>query len=451
MKSIRIVWSVSCAVSVLLAIGAKADFYPCFPVDEFEEMRHMGCHAVDVIKPTEVQKPDVDRYGFAIGEYELEYRKDIIKWHSLIYAPSNHPDNAVLPLIVHIPGIGEIGPDISRQFRQRALFDLITSEKFQKRHPCCFVSLSPPDDPGSFFGQVGRLPCAVQRQAEAVVRFAIQIIAVRWKIEVDTNRIYTTGFSFGGEAAYMLAVGYPEIFAASVPIASVAPIPELIDKTRPGNFWHICNEGDWAGHGAALEAVKELRDCVNRLGGDFRISLYPGKDGHDAWTTAWQEEAVWDWMFSKTLAPKKKSGATGSSGRADEASTCSFADAVCSATVDPIDESFDATRPIDFLDETYYEPSTPFGPSDAWQIRLADPIAGRVRIETGDPSGAKILKSGIVETSTNGRIWRRAGAFAKDTGVAEFKTVTPFKFLRVRTGRTEKTLFVIRKLTIYLK
>ena len=39
-----------------------------------------------------------------------------------------------LPMVVYIPGNGEIG-DIARQFRQRAIFDRVTSAAFQEKYP----------------------------------------------------------------------------------------------------------------------------------------------------------------------------------------------------------------------------------------------------------------------------------------------------------------------------
>ena len=50
----------------------------------------------------------------------------------LLFTPKPVGMNA-LPMVVYIPGNGEIG-DVARQFRQRAIFDRITSGGYRVRH-----------------------------------------------------------------------------------------------------------------------------------------------------------------------------------------------------------------------------------------------------------------------------------------------------------------------------
>ena len=48
-----------------------------------------------------------------------------------------------LPMVVYIPGNGELG-SVARQFRQRAIFDVVTSAGFQGSYPCYLLAVSPP-------------------------------------------------------------------------------------------------------------------------------------------------------------------------------------------------------------------------------------------------------------------------------------------------------------------
>ena len=390
----------------------------------------------------ETLRKELVRYG--LRAYSCDFGDEI--WGSLIYSPILGTKNRTLPMVVHIPGKGEIGEDLSRQFHQRQIFDVVTSKRFQEAHPCHMLVVSPPADLGTYYGNVPGMPNKPQRRTVRLVQKMIEVIS-GYSL-VDTNRLYITGFSFGGDAAYMVAAEYSQIFAAAVPIASIAPSRDFISEIRPGNFWHVCNEGDRTGRGKSFEAVCDLRDYVNECGGDFRVSVYPAENGHDAWNSAWKEEAIWTWMFSKSLS--SPNGARRKNSLALNAGApISFAGAKCTASVAAYDDAHNEVRPLDFLSKTYYRPIESFGRNDWWQVELPTPVAGVVKIETGDENGAFLLRAGYVELSGNGRTWRRGASFSKVNGVAEFKATTPFKFLRVKSTQNAKDLFVIRSLAIF--
>lgn len=446
------------ALAACVAVPLRADegeeddgyvYFPLFPVeeddgdggesgvaakDEKEKLVELKGNDADAIKP------NLDRYGMRAFTCDFDGEK----WGCLLYTPKGAGAKP-LPMIVHIPGMGEIGEDLSNQFHQGLVFDIVTSPEFQKKHPCHLLAVSPPSDTGTYYGSVPGQPNRPQRRTFAIVE---KVCAVVGKTPVDKDRIYVTGFSFGGDAAYMMAVSYPERFAAAMPISAIAPSSSFISEKRPGNFWHLCNDGDAVGSGSALSAAQKLKEHVNAAGGDFRLSVYPATEGHDAWTTAWTEGEVWDWMFSKSLsAPKAKSRAAA---KVDSnLAPVSLVGAKCTATVPAADEEHNETRPLDFLRRTYYEPASAFGRSDWWQVELEKPVSGRVVVKSGNGNGGKLLKSGYVELSGNGKTWRRGGVFSKTDGVAEFRAGTPFRFLRVRSSQKESEPFAINLLSVY--
>ena len=120
-----------------------------------------------------------------------------------------------------------------------------------------------------------------------------------------------------------------------------------------------------------------------------------------------------------------------------------------SSSVAPVDDAHDETRPLDGLAKTYFEPTAGFRRDDWWQVELEESTSGRVVIVTGDEAGGRILKSGYVELSGNGKTWRRGGGFSKNNGRAEFKATSPFRFLRVRSNQDYKAPFVIRHVQIF--
>ena len=165
------------------------------------------------------------------------------KFSCLAYTPPS-AGRKPIPLVVYIPGKGEIGPDLLKQFHQRTLFNLVTSQKFQSRHPCHLLALSPPAEATTLAGGGLGCPSRVQQMLRAIVSW-METNAVGPK--VDASRIYLVGFSYGGDGVYALANHYPGEFAAAVPISSGCPHPEYVSESSPGNWWHVYNELDFAG------------------------------------------------------------------------------------------------------------------------------------------------------------------------------------------------------------
>ena len=207
----------------------------------------------------------------------------------------------------------------------------------------------------------------------AIKDFILEIARSQTKPKADLNRLYLTGFSYGGNGAYALAQHFPNVFAAVIPIAALPPLPEYFTKESPGSWWHFHNEGDYSRHGIDVQQIEEFAKLVNDAGGDFRIATYPA-EGHDAWTKAWREDVVWDWAFSKSLDGKVRQ-LTKKGKRADPVSL-SLSSAVCSASVPGLDSGHGPERVVDGLDATWYESKEPFAKDDWWQVDLQTSVRG---------------------------------------------------------------------------
>lgn len=117
---------------------------------------------------------------------------------------------------------------------------------------------------------------------------------------VDSNRIYLTGLSLGGEAVYRFALHRPEVFAA------ISPLCAFTMTSNVGEMQKIKDVPVWAIHGADDTVVVPSRGekPVNELkqaGGNVKFSLLPGHD-HDVWTDTYSDPAFYEWL----LAQKKK-------------------------------------------------------------------------------------------------------------------------------------------------
>ncbi|MEP3209461.1 MAG: PHB depolymerase family esterase [Maribacter sp.] len=112
---------------------------------------------------------------------------------------------------------------------------------------------------------------------------------------VDKKRIYLTGLSRGGGAAWEMAVHYPEKFAAMAVVCGMTPVPYAawIDRNMP----------IWVFHGEEDESIPitESEAMVNRLkamGYEVKFTRYPGV-GHDSWIKAYQTEELYDWFMNQ--------------------------------------------------------------------------------------------------------------------------------------------------------
>jgi len=118
------------------------------------------------------------------------------------------------------------------------------------------------------------------------------------RLPVDPARVYLTGLSMGGFGAWALATRYPERFAALVPVCG-GGLPFFASRLRDVPVW--------AFHGARDEVVPlhyttDMVEAVRCAGGEARLSVYP-EAGHDAWTAAYDDEALWAWMLAQQRRP----------------------------------------------------------------------------------------------------------------------------------------------------
>ena len=114
---------------------------------------------------------------------------------------------------------------------------------------------------------------------------------------IDKKRIYLTGLSRGGGAAWEMAVQYPEKFAAMAVVCGMTPIPyaSWINKKMP----------IWVFHGEKDKSIpiSESEDMVSKLlemGYDVTFTRYPNV-GHNAWVKAYDTEALYDWFVNQEL------------------------------------------------------------------------------------------------------------------------------------------------------
>lgn len=112
---------------------------------------------------------------------------------------------------------------------------------------------------------------------------------------VDQNRIYLTGLSRGGSAAWEMAVQFPDKFAAMAVVCGMAPTPyaHWLNKTMP----------IWVFHGVEDKVipVSESDNMVKKLKEmdfDVRYTRYEGV-GHNSWGRAYANDELFHWLANQ--------------------------------------------------------------------------------------------------------------------------------------------------------
>lgn len=378
---------------------------------------------------------ELRRYGLEAG-YIAEDGDEPISY--LLYVPRG-ARKARLPMVVCLPGLGEMGSDLCRQFHDRTIFDCVLSAEFQKKHPCFLLSLSPPDGTGTILGGLPGRPSDLQSRLGRAIDLVIQKCG---SPAVDRTRLYITGLSFGGNGAYALSFAYPGKFAATLPIAALPMGPEWVSESHPGNWYHFYNSGDYARAHLDSGLLDPFRRAVEANGGEFRVGTYPD-EGHNAWKKAWREDAAWDWMFSKSTDRKK-----GSRAARREPQQVDVSGAKCSSSMPGADAGHDVGHVVDGLDGTAYVSMEPVKKGDFVLVEFTEPLSGQVTVQTGDVYGKGRLSSGRVMVSKNGRSWFRGGTFSRRTGQCSFRQGTKIRFLKILPEPSKAETLTIREIKV---
>ena len=335
----------------------------------------------------------------------------------LLFTPKVSASKA-MPVILYFGGTGELGSDLSVQFRQSAVFRTICSDEFQKRHPSyLFAPLCPEGSSSLGPTQHGR-----GDDLGDLVFDALYALAANAKPTMDLNRLYITGLSWGGHAAFHMPWAYPGRFAAGIPV-SAAPTAHMVTTNAPCSFWALYNEGE--PHRTAIEErMRKTKEIVEAHGGELRWSTFPDA-GHDAWTKAWAEPAVWDWCFSKTADGRPVPGARTPPTTAEATS----AQTPRLAATRPGTPGHEPERASDGLAATWYEGDGPAKTGDVLESELPEPRSGRLRVELRGTEAERPRCH--VETSADGRIWTRVGTISRKTGAFAATLTTPVVRVRI--------------------
>lgn len=114
------------------------------------------------------------------------------------------------------------------------------------------------------------------------------------RYNIDPKRVYVTGYSMGGRAAWKLACAMPDTFAAVIPICGRADAYDLNT---------LANTPVWLFHGALDDIVSldyeinTIKRFVEMKHPDFHVTIFP-KNDHNAWTDAYRMPELWEFILN---------------------------------------------------------------------------------------------------------------------------------------------------------
>ena len=200
-----------------------------------------------------------------------------------LYFPENYVDtNKNFPLLLFLHGGGESGGELD-ELKSNGPPKLIAEGK---QFP--FLILAPQNPHKKKWWNTK----AVVQLLDTVVR----------NNRVDQDKVYLTGLSRGGSAAWELAVQYPEKFAAMAVVCGMAPVPYAawIDRNMP----------IWVFHGTEDRSIpiSESEEMVRKLksiGQNVKFTRYEGV-GHNSWERAYTTEELYDWFVKQRRNTKNQ-------------------------------------------------------------------------------------------------------------------------------------------------
>lgn len=193
------------------------------------------------------------------------------RFEYMLYLPEGGAEP--LPFMLFLHGSGERGEDIQKVAAHGPLKEVAGGRKFP------FI-IAAPQCPEFESWDLEGLAAMLDMYAEDP--------------RVDRNRIYVTGLSMGGFAAFGLCTLRPNLIAAAVPICGAWRVSDA-DKMTDVPIWAIHGTKDLS---VPFEAGKATVDAIQNAGGDAKLT--PIKDaGHDVWTDAYAGDDVYAWMLAK--------------------------------------------------------------------------------------------------------------------------------------------------------
>ena len=217
-----------------------------------------------------------------------------------LFRPPGHTAEGDLPLVVYLHGFGD-GRGSKRKRLNDTMHDLIHAT--QRDNVTRGVSASEAgayDDAYASFVLVPKVPVAESWYPRlGLVKQLIDDAVDQYNI--DSSRIYLSGFSNGGFNTLAMIAQYPGLFAAGVSLAGGGtPSDSFVAALKDTPLWFFHDKTDSA---VPYAYSADMADALNEAGGSANLSLFDGGYGHNSWRPAWAdaEDELYPWLFSQQV------------------------------------------------------------------------------------------------------------------------------------------------------
>jgi predicted peptidase len=191
------------------------------------------------------------------------------------------------PLVIWLHGSGSSGTDNTSQMGGAT--GVFTDSQHQSKNPCFMIAPQCPD-------------AAIGWNKDVANNLMALIADLCDKLPVDANRLYLTGSSMGGFGSFSLAIKYPEVWAAVVPLCGGSDVK---------NADALKNIPLWAFHGDKdpMVPVERTRNVMKAIiDGGGKLAKYDELkgEGHGITGVVYSRADVHDWIFAQKRNAMKR-------------------------------------------------------------------------------------------------------------------------------------------------
>lgn len=205
-------------------------------------------------------------------------------------------DESKFPLVIFLHGAGERGTDNEKQLTHGG--EMFRNPVNRDRYPA--YVLFPQCPPDAYWAYPSRPKSLEPSDMPLEDALTPQLAALMELIgrfldsgQIDNRRVYLVGLSMGAMGVYDLAVRFPEVFAAAVPICGTVNPDRLQAAVRiPFRIFH----GD-ADPIVPVEGSRAAYRALKKNGAQVDYVEYPGVD-HISWNVAFAEKDFMSWLFA---------------------------------------------------------------------------------------------------------------------------------------------------------
>lgn len=201
------------------------------------------------------------------------------------------------PLVLFLHGAGERGSDNEAQLTHGG--QMFLNPVNREEHPA-FVLM--PQCPADQYWAYASRPTSLvpaempmNQEITPLSRTLKELLDTYLSMpQVDKRRVYIIGLSMGGMGTFDMAIRYPELFAAAIPICGSVN-PERLPAAKDVNFRLFHGDAD---NVVTVEGSREAYKALKSIGAKVEYIEFSGCN-HGSWTPAFNYPGFMDWLFSQ--------------------------------------------------------------------------------------------------------------------------------------------------------